>query len=716
MSLSRVVGAALLLGLTGSSVQAELFKDGDRVVFYGDSITHKGMYLYDVYDYYLTRFPTAKIRFFNAGVSGDNAGAAQDRFKGDVVDRHPTQVVVMFGMNDVNPGNYATNRTPGKIKSGAKALQQYQENLAAIFDRVEKECKGAKAVFVTPTPYDDRVQLPPAKKPNAFGCRDGLGVAAGCVRAFHQAKGGTLVDFYTPMVAYNRKRQKTDPTFTLIGPDRVHPQEPGHLYMAWRFLMAQGADALVSDVTINAHELVCAKSLNASVSDLKKSDDGKISFDVLEGALPFPVDPAAKAFAAEIPLEDELNQEILTVAGLPEGEYMLTIDGEEVARHTAKEWSDGINLAMNEKTPQYRQAQAVHAKGRECQAVELITRHWAASRWFMKKCKVDVEDEAQVQAYVDSIKDKKWHHYYETAILDYYVKEWPTREKRYAEIERLTQELFALRVPKSHRYTLSRTETATAVTPGAEAFRVGERPLIVSHRGSRREVEDNAAEGFAQCLAAGVRGFETDIRLTKDNELVIMHDRDVGRTTKGTGDIHAMTLAEVTALELKRSGFKVPSAQTLMDVFKGRKDVRVEFEMKENTKSLGKERGEIYCRKLHDMAVRSMEPGTYVFTSFSTETLTTMKTLFPDAPIGYITGKPCTKDQVDQAVALKACGIAPGLKGTTKEMVDYAHEKGLAVSLWMAQDEKTYLQARELGADTTTSDWPMKLLQQTTKK
>ena len=256
--------------------------------------------------------------------------------------------------------------------------------------------------------------------------------------------------------------------------------------------------------------------------------------------------------------------------------------------------------------------------------------------------------------------------------------------------------------------------SAWALTPGEEAFKVAEKPLIVSHRGSRAEVDDNAAEGFAKCLAAGVRGFETDVRLTKDNELVIMHDKDVARTTKGTGDIHAMTLAEVTALELKKTGYKVPSVQRVMDVFKGRKDLRVEFEMKESTKALGKERGEIYCRKLHDMAVKTMEPGSYVFTSFNVETLTTMKTLFPEAPIGLICGTPCTKEQVDKAVSLKCCGIAPLIEGTTKEMVDYAHEKGLCVSLWMVQNLETYKLSRSLGADTNTSDHPMRLLKEAT--
>ncbi len=441
----------------GVSLPAEMFKDGDRVVFFGDSITHKGMFLYNVYDYYLTRFPHAKIRFMNAGVSGDNAGACQDRFKADVADRKPTHVAVMFGMNDVNPWNYSSNRAPNKVKACESSLKKYRANMATICDRVEKECGNPQVLFITPSPYDDRVALPPAKKPTCFGCRDGLGAAAGYVRDIQRAKGGTLVDFYTPMVTYNRKRQKSEPAFSLIGPDRIHPQEPGHLFMTWRFLAAQGADALVSDVTIHADEMVCVKSLNATVSALRKTADGGLSFEVLEKALPFPVSPEAKAFAAELPIEEELNQEALTVAGLADGVYALTIDGVEVATHTAKEWSDGVNLAMNEKTPQYRQAMAVHAKNRERQAAELTTRHWAASQWFMKKIKVDFEDPAKLKAYVDSIKDKKHHHYYEKSILDY-VNEWSNRDQQYALIEKLTQDLFALRQPKPHRYVLRKVK------------------------------------------------------------------------------------------------------------------------------------------------------------------------------------------------------------------------------------------------------------------
>lgn len=245
----------------------------------------------------------------------------------------------------------------------------------------------------------------------------------------------------------------------------------------------------------------------------------------------------------------------------------------------------------------------------------------------------------------------------------------------------------------------------------APLWKNAESPLVNAHRGSRAEYDDNAAGGFRKCLDAGVRGFETDVRLTRDDQLVIMHDQNVERTTTGTGDIHGMTLAQATALTLKKSGERVPSAAELAGVFRGRRDIRVEWEMKESGKSLGgtPERLALYCDKLYAIVTSTMEPGTYVFTSFHFDTLATMKTRHPDAPIAAITGDPLTNDFTDRAVALGCCGVAPRLNGSTRAAFDYAREKGLVTTPWMVQTYCDYARACALGGDTATSDLPIKL-------
>ncbi len=437
--------------------RAEMFKDGDVVLFLGDSITHVGLYEYNLYDYYLTRFPKAKIRFINAGVGGDTAGGCMRRFQSDVVDKKPTHVCVFFGMNDIGYWNYNTNRTPVQIQFGERAHANYRKNMTNLVAQLALKAGNPKIVFVTPSPYDDRVEIPNDSRKNCFGSRDALGVCASIVREICAENKGTLVDLYTPMTSYSRMRQKTDPSFTLIGKDRVHPGEDGALFMAWRFLMAQGADALVSDITIDTAAGKCAKSMNADVSAVKKGEDGSLSFTVLEHSLPFPIAGAVRKLATDLSIEEYLNQEIFTVTGLAEGTYELKIDGETVATHTAKEWSDGINLAMNKNTPQYKQAMVVHIKNRERRSIEMKIRNWATERWFLASRVKNIDDEAEVKAFSAKLKAEGKRGYYEDN-LDTYLKEWPNRQAQNEKLEKVTQELFALRIPKPHEYVLKKVK------------------------------------------------------------------------------------------------------------------------------------------------------------------------------------------------------------------------------------------------------------------
>lgn len=81
-----------------------------------------------------------------------------------------------------------------------------------------------------------------------------------------------------------------------------------------------------------------------------------LRFDYLAGAIPFPVDQAARAALGWVPFAQELNRELLTVSGLPDGLYGLSIDGQLVRNFTAAELAAGVDLAA-EDTPQMRQAQ-----------------------------------------------------------------------------------------------------------------------------------------------------------------------------------------------------------------------------------------------------------------------------------------------------------------------------------------------------------------------
>ena len=136
---------------------------------------------------------------------------------------------------------------------------------------------------------------------NQPGCNDGLARCAETVRDLAVAYSGLLVDFHAPMTALNLEQQQKDPKWTISGSDRVHPGSPGHLMMAWLFLKAQGAPAIVSKVSVDAATGRVVETVNAEVKEVAKADGG-VTFTVLEKALPFPIDPGAMRVLNMLPI------------------------------------------------------------------------------------------------------------------------------------------------------------------------------------------------------------------------------------------------------------------------------------------------------------------------------------------------------------------------------------------------------------------------------
>jgi glycerophosphoryl diester phosphodiesterase len=80
-------------------------------------------------------------------------------------------------------------------------------------------------------------------------------------------------------------------------------------------------------------------------------------------------------------------------------------------------------------------------------------------------------------------------------------------------------------------------------------FLDGSRITLGCHRGDRKNFPENTMSAFRAAVDLGLDAIETDIRMTKDGHLVIMHDRDVARTTNGKGFIDQMTLEELRRLD-----------------------------------------------------------------------------------------------------------------------------------------------------------------------
>lgn len=100
--------------------------------------------------------------------------------------------------------------------------------------------------------------------------------------------------------------------------------------------------------------------------------------------------------------------------------------------------------------------------------------------------------------------------------------------------------------------------------------------LVAGHRGVRVGAPENTMEAFRMAAQAGVDMIETDTRMTKDGEIILMHDHTIDRTTAGTGAVREMTLADIRAA--------APEVPTLREFLEGMKDwpqMTYNFELKD---------------------------------------------------------------------------------------------------------------------------------------
>ncbi len=318
-------------------------KDGDTLVFLGDSITHQCLYTQYVEDFFYTRYPKTRLHFHNAGVGGDRASDALLRFDEDVAAYKPKYVTILLGMND------------GGYKGFDQAtFDTYSAGMTTILDKIA--ALGATAVPMTPTMFDSRAKR--AKNDNAEP-RNSLynGVLAlygAWLRDQAEQRGLGYVNMWTPLNDLTLAQRKKNAAFTMIG-DGVHPGAAGQCVMAVAVLNDLAPKSSVSQIVIEEKDGTLAASATGGVIEGFSAGE-KISFTFNATRLPWVLPPEAAEGYKLTQAGHKLSNEKITVRGLKAGQWQLSIDGQPVGTYAAGQLAAGVALEENDKTPQYQQA------------------------------------------------------------------------------------------------------------------------------------------------------------------------------------------------------------------------------------------------------------------------------------------------------------------------------------------------------------------------
>ena len=326
-------------------------KNGDRVVFFGDSITDQRLYTTFTETFVLTRFPDRKIAFTHSGWGGDRVtggagGGIAQRLDRDVFPYQPTVVTIMLGMND------------GRVRAfDQQIFDIYANGYRNIVKQLKTNLPNARITAIQPSPYDDVTQ-----EPRFPGGYNGVLLRySDFLSTLAQSEKLTLADLNRPVTAMLAKAKATDAALApKIIPDRVHPGPAGHLIMAGGLLTGWNAPSVVSTVSIDVSTRRFVKTENTATEILAFA--GGVTWTQKDRALPMPIDTADPVMALAVRSSDfieRFNQQILKVSGLAPGPHTLRIDGSEIVTRSAAEWAAGVNLATLQ-TPMSAQATQVH--------------------------------------------------------------------------------------------------------------------------------------------------------------------------------------------------------------------------------------------------------------------------------------------------------------------------------------------------------------------
>jgi len=215
--------------------------------------------------------------------------------------------------------------------------------------------------------------------------------------------------------------------------------------------------------------------------------------------------------------------------------------------------------------------------------------------------------------------------------------------------------------------------------------------LRIGHRGARAYAPENTLTSFKKALEIGVDAIELDVRKTKDNQLVVIHDDNVKRTTNGDGLVCELTLKDIKGFSAE-GGEKIPTLEEALDFLD--KKVKVLVELKEEG---------IEKQVLSVIHERDLEKNV-VITSFSETALKEVRELNDKVETGLIYAK--HKNPIKAALDLKANYLVALYRFVHTANVEKAHENGLKVVVWTINNPEEVEAYIKKGVDGIASDKP----------
>ena len=231
------------------------------------------------------------------------------------------------------------------------------------------------------------------------------------------------------------------------------------------------------------------------------------------------------------------------------------------------------------------------------------------------------------------------------------------------------------------------------------------KPLVWAHRGASGYAPENTLAAFQKAVDLDADGVELDIQLTKDDQIVVIHDETIDRTSDGKGWVKDYTLEELRAFNYNRTKpeYKHADIPTMREVFELLKPTGLFINIEIKT-------GVVFYEKIEEKILAlTKEMGMddrVCSSSFNHYTVTRIHELKPDAEVGFL--------YADGPIDMPSYGVKHGVNALHPALYNLQYdgfvkeckEKGLKLNVWTVNERPYMEMCCQYGVDAIITNYP----------
>ena len=222
-------------------------------------------------------------------------------------------------------------------------------------------------------------------------------------------------------------------------------------------------------------------------------------------------------------------------------------------------------------------------------------------------------------------------------------------------------------------------------------------PLIIGHRGAKGHIAENTLPSVAKAMELDVDGIEIDVFICKSGELVVFHDKKLGRLTNVQGYIESLEYDSIQKLKVLGE-YKIPTLDQVLELIDGAVFLNIEL------------KGSGTAEPTHKILTPLMKgkkwtADHFIISSFNWEELKHFYRLNQKVPIAILTNDD-PLDALPIAREVNAKAINPSFKSLNEKNVKKIQQAGFKVFPYTINDPKNIQKMFTLGVDGIITDYP----------